>query len=343
MAYCKGMHPGFRKVMKWCQEQEDPLTEELIEAIQWDPAVEGNGVLYDLLIQITDGEAQSIVENSTGDEQGFEAWRELVRWFDPTNSLNEMDKVNQLLAVPRCGKISEVMRTVSTWEANWAEYLDRSGNTLPEGWRVNLLLRMVPKENEREIRLRYVQKGIKYPELREHISNWALQNTMSDKGPAPMQVDAFGSPKSESEGSSSEDEESDEDQDVAVLRKKGGGKKGKGKDKGRTKGGGKKGKGKDKGGGKRKIQGNCWKCRKLGHMAVDCQASSLEGAQGGADDRDAGSLLIEDEDLDVFGFESSDAEDESDGSFKVVIDRSKPKKKRTFSSSYFCTLYQQFM
>ena len=74
---------------------------------------------------------------------------------------------------------------------------------------------MVPADNEREIRLRYVGKGIQYLELREHVFNWVQQNQM---GQAPMQVDAFGREREEESDSS----ESDEDEDVAVLGKKGG-------------------------------------------------------------------------------------------------------------------------
>ena len=46
MAFCDGQYPGFRKVMKWCQEQDKPITEALVDTIQWDPVSEANSHLF---------------------------------------------------------------------------------------------------------------------------------------------------------------------------------------------------------------------------------------------------------------------------------------------------------
>ena len=58
-------------------------------------------------------------------------------------------------------------------------------------------------------------------------------------------------------------------------------------------------------------------------MAIDCRGGNGAGAlDEEEEDEDAGSLVFEeDDDLNMCGRESSD--DESDGSFEVVIDRSK--------------------
>ena len=319
MAYCNGTYPGFRKVMKWCSEQEEQLEDETIDAIQWEYTDEANGKLYDMLLMITDGESQNIIENTKGEEQGFEAWRKLVRWFDPSNAMNEMDKVNLLLGVPRCKNIAKVAGTVEQWESNWAEYVDKyPSSILPESWRTNMLLKMIPEENEREIRLRYVGKGIQYPELRGHIFDWIQHNTA---GKAPMQLDSAAQESDESES----EESSEEDESVAALRQKGGGKKGAGRKGGGKKGTGKKGaskggkKGEGKKGAGRKILGNCWKCKKPGHMSQDC-TSSLE-----QDDAEAGSLHIEDADIQAFGLDDSSTDDDSDSGFQVVLDWNKKK------------------
>ena len=109
-AYCNGLTPGMRKVMAQAEQHDYVLTEQYIDDMDIDDAQELDSELYDLLMTITDGESQTMVENTPGEEPGFEAWRKVVRWFDPTNSLNEMDKVNQLISVPRCKKIADVTR-----------------------------------------------------------------------------------------------------------------------------------------------------------------------------------------------------------------------------------------
>ena len=202
MAYCNGMHPGYRKVLKWCQDQDSPLDQSDIESIEWDPAVEADVSFYDLLQQLTDGMAQATVTCADGDESGFEAWRKLVARFDPQNAMNDLERVRILTNVQRCKKIDDVMYAVEKWEKNWAEYIEKSGHSMPEVWKTNAIMGMIPIKNKEEIELRYVgAKEIKYTELRMHVQNWAMAST---KGSAPMPLD-----NAEEEETDSESDESD--------------------------------------------------------------------------------------------------------------------------------------
>ena len=66
-----------------------------------------------------------------------------------------------------------IIKTVENLEREWAQYIDRTKESLPQRWKVSLLLRMIPVENEREIRLRYVKsKDITYAELCENLFAW---------------------------------------------------------------------------------------------------------------------------------------------------------------------------
>ena len=62
--------------------------------------------------------------------------------------------------------------------------MDRTKEALPERWRVNLLLRMILKENEQDIRLRYVQniKTVTYAAVREQVFAYCTSNSKDLSG-----------------------------------------------------------------------------------------------------------------------------------------------------------------
>ena len=138
-----------------------------------------------MLISYTKGEAQIMLENSDPDE-GFECWRKLILHYDPQGGDNELTCISTLLSVPRCKRLNDIITTVEAWEKERAQYCDRTKENLPERWKVSLLLRMIPVDNEREIRLRHVKsKDITYAELRENLFAWVQQNAI---GATPMHI-----------------------------------------------------------------------------------------------------------------------------------------------------------
>ena len=75
------------------------------------------------------------------------------------------------MSIPRCKSLNSIIFTCESWERNWALYMDRTKEALPERLRVNLLLRMIPKGNEQDIGLSYVQnlKTVTYAAPREQV------------------------------------------------------------------------------------------------------------------------------------------------------------------------------
>ena len=66
--------------------------------------------------------------------------------------------------------MEQISTTVEGWETALVEYTERTSEELPERFKVNLLLRMLPVEAEAEIRMRHVTgKMIAYADLRELI------------------------------------------------------------------------------------------------------------------------------------------------------------------------------
>ena len=160
------------------------IDEDSMIELQWEPADDADSALYDMLMQVTDGEPQSMVEGAPG-ESGFEAWRILMQWYDPCNTNNETDIVNRLISVARCKKPEDIPHAIARWEKEWALYIEKTGEKLPERWRNTLLLRLVPLEYERELNLRYAKGGGTYPALREDIMNWVQQ---ASRGVVPMHM-----------------------------------------------------------------------------------------------------------------------------------------------------------
>ena len=65
-------------------------------------------------------------------EEGFECWRKLIQHYDPLGGDNELTMINTLLNVPRCKTMSQIIKTAEHWEREWAQYIDRTKESLPE-------------------------------------------------------------------------------------------------------------------------------------------------------------------------------------------------------------------
>ena len=73
---------------------------------------------------------------------------------------------------------------MKTWETYWYQYVKKTQGTLPEKWKVNLLLRMLPKNYEQDIRLRYDHdiKTIHYKTLREQVFHHCMTHSSGHSG-----------------------------------------------------------------------------------------------------------------------------------------------------------------
>ena len=81
-----------------------------------------------MLPMITEGEPLSMVLGVTGIEAGFEAWRQLMNWYDPCNAYNETDVVNQLITLKRVKEPKDIPHAIYNWE-------QQMGQIRREDWR----------------------------------------------------------------------------------------------------------------------------------------------------------------------------------------------------------------
>ena len=75
--------------------------------------------------------------------------------------------------------MADVSFRIEKWERELRLYKARTGFSMPEPWQTSLMLKMVPEEFEKELRLRYVSGTNSYSVIRQQIMNFAEQVTGS--------------------------------------------------------------------------------------------------------------------------------------------------------------------
>ena len=227
-AFANSKQSGFRKALVWAEKMKEPITDADLQATSWEPVMLANSRLFDLLVGITSGDAQTKMHTTKGEEQGFEAWRRIKQMADPAGALNELDRLNGLTQVPKCATMKGVMKQLETWEHNWVKYEEETGESLNTKLKTGVLLNMLPSKECREVKLRYVDRPseLSYDVLRRHIENWlesfTEEKVIDKNGHAPMDLSTLNIGKLN---------ETQLEQALDVLRKA----KGKGKEKGKGK------------------------------------------------------------------------------------------------------------
>ena len=73
-AFCNASKPGFRKYLRWVENQTVAIDAQLLAQFQWEHKEAASDALYDFLLMHTTDDAQRLVELQS-DENGPEAWR----------------------------------------------------------------------------------------------------------------------------------------------------------------------------------------------------------------------------------------------------------------------------
>ena len=266
--------------------------------------------LYDILCLQTQGEALQIVKSIT-DMDGFAAWQKLYKAFNSMTHAKMMHKMMEVVSPPKVTDLREMNTKVEDWEAKERELKLETGETIPEKFRMAILTMMTPPSVQEWV-LQTIADNTSYTVLRDKMLGIAKNKVAIHDGPVPMDISRVHQEHCQYQFEEWQKPQEREYEEGAVslntqchtcwgyghfardcptgkggLGKgqygggKGGGKDGKGgKGKGQYdagKGGkgdygkgqydGGKGKGKGKG-----IKGDCWKCGKPGHRAVDCRS-----------------------------------------------------------------------
>ena len=232
--------------------------------------------LHYLLTQITSDSARLVVRGNT-ELNGFESWRLLARRFSLPGTALDISLLTRVLEFKF--RPDHFEQDYSEWETLKARYERQSGSALPDSILVATLLSKTTGALQQHLRLN-VRSLDTYETVRNVITAYYQSRhvtgfrSLSDTGPAPMDVGAMWQRKGKGRGKWSPLGKG--------LKGKGRGKgKGKlptfGQLKGKSKGKGKwfpTGKGKSGGKthtGKGKDRVRCWKCGQHGHFEKDCK------------------------------------------------------------------------
>ena len=241
-----------------------------------------NGLVYNLLVTKLKGEAFNIV-SSVRDSSGLEAWRLLMRRYEPRTPGTKRALLKSLFNMKPAKKIEEIEKNLLKVEDVYARYEVMSNEALPADVKTVIMTELCTPElkeflefnskdfgykETREAIMAYVERKRKDPLTAMEVGNHECGDTIW-WGEADNHDCQYHGP---------EDYYNELNYSGYSMKGKGKNWGQKGKGKGPYKGAGKggdfqKGGGKDKGKGKGKkgsFQGECYFCGKWGHTSSHC-------------------------------------------------------------------------
>ena len=288
-AYTNAKLPGYRKALECAEKQpkETPIDAGTIASWNWKSGAAADSKLHDMLLLVTGGEAQGIVEAVPG--EGFEAWRLINVRFNTIGELYTYDKMNAMMHQTACKHISAMPASIAAFEKDLKIFRERTNTDFPEVLKLPILIQMIPTTWKKEFETQLRQPGgvaRTYDSLANQLLSIGNEERYNERrNPNDMDCDGFEKEKDDKgvRGSPGQHDDHDEEwspeewdkytddlnreqearqAEINWLGQKG--KKGKGKSKG--KGGDGKGKG-----AKPDIKDvQCLWCNKYGHYRRDC-------------------------------------------------------------------------
>ena len=150
MNFLASVYPHMRASCAWassCASEIRSLDEleELLVDVPQEHVKEMNRDLYAALASLVEGESLDIVKTVTEGE-GFEAWRKLVRNFDPQSAGRRRNSIKSLMN-PAQAQFSDLPSSVEKWEKRISEYESRTGSQpFHDDIKASVLIGMCPNK-----------------------------------------------------------------------------------------------------------------------------------------------------------------------------------------------------
>jgi len=276
---------GFRKVLSWAVEQEDPILHPDWDAEFGTLADEEDRVdgvdekvnqLYTALTSLTDDDSLDIVVGA-GAGNGLEAWRKLHKRWDPSTGGRKRNLLKSIIAPPRV-KLEELAGCLERWQEQVRKYEKRRNDAgerekVSDDVKMAALEMIVPTDLENHLVLNKYRLRSFEDAYREVVTILEARTGVRLKQPSIKYSGAARDPDAM-------------DVDALHKGKKGKGKGGKGDWQLSSHAGGTAGKGGKQPAAPAPFQGYCDGCGKWGHKKADCRSKPQAPAGGPAGAKD---------------------------------------------------------
>ena len=158
-AYCNARLAGYRRALEATEKltKDQVVDAALFTQWDWKDVVEADSKLHDLLLIVTGGEANGIVETVPG--RGFEAWRLLNNRYNAVGELYTFDKMNAIMKQSPAKNISEIPAAIARFEKDLKIFRERTETEFPEVLKLPILMQMIPVNWKKEFDTRFRDPG----------------------------------------------------------------------------------------------------------------------------------------------------------------------------------------
>ena len=183
-ANCDGLRAALEK-LEFSKEEIDSMT---VDDLGFFDNNKIDNKLNQFLLAYTDSTAMTFVENAHG--SGFEAWRKLTAKYDPMSAQAGFNKMGGLVHPTKAKSELQISSKIEQWEAEERKYIERTRNRIPDDFRLEILVQMLPKQLEDEFRQRIIAPDASDLEqaLRQFLSQIPLSPRLSEMGVLPQNL-----------------------------------------------------------------------------------------------------------------------------------------------------------
>ena len=178
--------PSSRDTLDWAAQQDTPILN--VDDVEAGPdSVEINPQVHVALAELLEGEALDIVQNTTRGA-GLEAWRKLVRRFDPQTVGRKRTLLSRIIN-PGTVKVHELSRAIEQWEERVRSYQSRASDDVRSG----ILTEICPEHIKTHIHLNLTRLP-NYASVRSEIETF-LEARQSSSNPDAMDIGSLNGQK----------------------------------------------------------------------------------------------------------------------------------------------------
>ena len=109
------------------------------------------------------------------ESRGFEAWRLLNKHYAPKGGAYQMEMMQAIPSQKPVKDAAAIPGAVIKFERDLLKYQEQTGVPCPEEWKVPTFLKLLPRAQEQELKLKYAQGLTDYKVLTEHLVTFGHQ------------------------------------------------------------------------------------------------------------------------------------------------------------------------